>query len=110
MRAGHVSVPAVLAIVVVTLVGGALVLLNLLFAWGSTLGPDACDEALCRGDGVRAGIFLLLAVAGGIAVIGTWFCASSARRSARYLLSVIAIFVPVVFDLIVLAGAPDWLV
>jgi hypothetical protein len=108
-RPGHVSPAAVLGIVAVTLLGGLLVLGNLVLALAALIGPDSCDEAVCHGDGTRAVVFVGLAVVSGVAAMGTWFTARSTRRTARYVLALIAIGVPVVGDLVALAGAPDWL-
>lgn len=108
--AGHVSPAAVIGILAVTLLGGLLVLGNLVLALASSIGPDSCGEVSCHGDGTRALVFVGLAAVGGVASMGTWFTARSTRRTARYVLALIAIGVPVIGDLIALSGAPDWLV
>ena len=102
--------PAVLAIVVVSLLGGLLVLADYVLALVSSIGPDSCEEVSCSGDEVLVKVFYALAAIGAVATVGTWFTASPARRTARYVLSFIAIGVPVIGSLIALGNAPDWMV
>jgi hypothetical protein len=107
--AGRVSPAAVIGILVVTLLGGLLVLGNIVLAVATSIGPDSCGEVSCHGDGARAGFFVALAAVGGLTTMGTWFTFGSTRRTARYALGLVAVGVPVVGDVIVLSGAPGWL-
>jgi hypothetical protein len=107
---GGVTVPAVIGIIVVTLLASVVILVNVVLALVSSIGPDSCAEASCHGDGTLAVGFLILAAVGGIATVGTWFTARPARRVARGLLALVAIGVPVVGDLIALSTAPDWMI
>lgn len=107
---GAVRWPAVLAIVVVSVLGGMLVLADLVLALVSSIGPDSCEEVSCSGDEVLEKVFFALAAIGAVATVGTWFTARPSRRTARYVLSFIAIGVPVFGSLIALGSAPDWMV
>jgi hypothetical protein len=106
---GKVSPAAVIGILVVTVLGGLLVLGNLVLAVAASIGPDSCGEVSCHGAGARAGFFVALAAVGGLTTMGTWFTFGSTRRTARYVLALIAVGVPLIGDVIILAGAPDWL-
>jgi hypothetical protein len=55
-------------------------------------------------------VFLALAATGGVAIVGTWFTARPTRRTARYVLSFVALGVPLIGDLMAISSAPDWLV
>jgi hypothetical protein len=107
---GDVSWAARSAIAAVTLLGGLLVLGNLVLSLASSIGPDSCDEVSCHGDGVLVKVFLALAATGGVAIVGTWFTARPTRRTARYVLSFVALGVPLIGDLMAISSAPDWLV